>query len=60
VSTSYKERAIRVIEDLPPEAGLDQVMERLYFLHKVERGLRQIETGGVVTHEEARRRLKRA
>jgi len=59
MSTSHKEQAIRAIEDLPPEAGLDQVTERLHFLHKVERGLRQIETGRVVTHEEARRRLKR-
>ncbi|HYW05522.1 MAG TPA: hypothetical protein VE913_01125 [Longimicrobium sp.] len=59
MSTSHKEQAIRAIEELPAEAGLDQVMERLYFLHKVERGLQQIESGRVVTHEEARRHLKR-
>lgn len=57
---SVKEQAIRAIEELPPEAGLDQVMERLYFLHKVDRGLQQIEAGQTVTHEEAKQRLKRA
>jgi predicted transcriptional regulator len=35
------------------------VMERLYFMHKVERGLRQIEAGQVVSHAEATRRLRR-
>lgn len=60
MSTIQEEQAARAIEELPPEAGLDLVMERLYFLHKVESGLQQIETGRVVTHQEARRHLKRA
>lgn len=34
-------------------------MERLYFMHKVERGLQDIEAGKVVSHEEAKRRLTR-
>ncbi|MEW5929220.1 MAG: hypothetical protein AB1941_17325 [Gemmatimonadota bacterium] len=56
---SVKEQAIRAIEQLPSDAGFDAVMERLYFLHKVERGLRQIEDGQTVSHEEAKRRLGR-
>jgi predicted transcriptional regulator len=32
-------------------------MERLYFLAKVEEGLRQAEAGETLSHEEARKRL---
>ena len=59
MATSIKEQALRVIEQLPSDTTLDEVMERLYFMHKVERGLQQIDAGQVVSHDEARRRLKR-
>lgn len=58
--TSVKQDALRAIEQLPPDASLEEVMERLYFMHKVARGLRQIDAGQVVSHHEAKRRLKRA
>lgn len=58
MAVSVKQQAIQAIEELPANAGLDEVMERLYFLHKVERGLKQIDAGQVVPHEEVRRRLK--
>jgi predicted transcriptional regulator len=32
-------------------------MERLYFLAKIEAGLRQAETGETMSHEEAKRRI---
>ena len=32
-------------------------MERLYFLAKVEEGLRQAEAGQTVSHEEAKQRI---
>lgn len=60
MAASVKEQAIRAIEELPADVTLDEVMERLYFLQKVERGLQEIEAGRVVSHEEARRRLKGA
>lgn len=54
---STRERALRAIEHLPEDAGIDEVMNRLYFLSAIERGLKQIETGQVVSHEEAKRRF---
>ena len=44
-------------EALPPEATIEDVIERLYFLAKVERGLAAADQGDVVSHDEARRRL---
>lgn len=60
MTNGVKQQAIEAIEQLPDDAGLDEVMERLYFLHKVERGIRQVEAGQVVSHDEVKRRLGRA
>ena len=59
MSSNVKQQATEVIERLPQDATIDDVMEKLYFLAKVRRGLGQIEAGEVVSHEEARRRLGR-
>lgn len=52
-----KQEAIQAIEKLPDSATLEDIMAELYFREKVDRGLRDIEQGRVVSHEEARRRL---
>jgi predicted transcriptional regulator len=54
-----KQRALEAIEKLPEDVSLEEVMERLYFLSKVERGLEQADSGQIVSHEEAKRRLGR-
>ena len=59
MSANAKQQAIEIIETLPQDASIEEVMEKLYFLTKVRRGLSQIEEGRVVSHEEARRRLGR-
>lgn len=56
---SAKERVIDAIEGLPPDASIEDAMERLYFLAKIERGLAQADAGDTVTHEEAKKRLLR-
>jgi len=52
-----KERVIEAVRGLPDDATVEDAMERLYFLAKVEEGLRQAEAGKTVTAEEARRRI---
>jgi predicted transcriptional regulator len=52
-----KERALEAIRDLPEDATVEDVMERLYFLAKVEEGLRQADAGQTIGHEEAKRRI---
>lgn len=59
MTQSLKQLAIEVIESLPEDASLDDVMERLYFIAKVQRGLTQIEEGRVVPHEQVKRRFGR-
>jgi len=52
-----KERVLEAVRDLPDDASVEDAMERLYFLAKVEEGLRQAEAGQTVSHKEAKRRI---
>jgi predicted transcriptional regulator len=54
-----KQSAIVAIENLPDDSSYEDIMERLYFLQKVESGLKDIEDGWVVPHEEVKKRLAR-
>lgn len=52
-----KQRALEALGTLPEDATLDEAIERLCFIAKVEEGLRQSETGDVVSHEEVKKQL---
>jgi hypothetical protein len=51
-----KSDIIRAIQDLPDDATVEDAMERLYFLAKVERGLEQSESETIL-HEEIKARF---
>ena len=53
-----KSVAVRAIQDLPEDAMVEDGMERLYFLAKVERGLEQSD-GETISHEEIKLRFLR-
>ena len=44
-------------EKLPANASIEEAMERLYFLSKIERGVQQADAGKTVSHEEVKKRL---
>jgi len=52
-----KQRALEAIRALPEGATIDDAIERLCFLAKIEEGLRQSEAGRVVSHEEVKKRF---
>jgi hypothetical protein len=52
-----KDRVIDAVRDLPDDATIEDAMERLYFLAKVEKGFREADAGQTVGHEEAKRRI---
>jgi predicted transcriptional regulator len=54
-----KQSAIEVIENLPDDSSYEDIMERLFFLQKVESGLKDIKDGKVISHEEVKKRLSR-
>jgi len=52
-----KEAAKRLIDLLPDEATLDDIMYELYVKQNIERGLKDIEEGRTTPHEEVKRQL---
>lgn len=51
-SAITKADIVRAVSDLPDDATLDDAFERLFVLHKIERGLREAEAGETMTQEE--------
>lgn len=54
---NVKERVLEAVRDLPDDATVEDVIERLYFMAKVDEGLRQADAGETVSQEAARRRI---
>jgi predicted transcriptional regulator len=54
---SVKQRVLEAVQALPEDATVEDAIERLYFLAKVERGLADARAGRTIPHEEVRRRF---
>lgn len=54
---STKDRIVETIRKLPDDATVEDAIERLLFLAKVERGLRQADEGPTMAHDEMKRRF---
>ena len=53
-----KEEAKDLIDKLPENATLDDLMYELYVNQKIQNGLDAIEKGEVFTHEEVKKRFE--
>ncbi len=58
-TSQTKNEIIQAIQDLPDDATLEDAMERLYFLAKIERGLVQSDAGETVSRAEIKARFQR-
>jgi predicted transcriptional regulator len=54
-----KEEIVRIVQDLPEDATVEDAIEQLYFLAKIERGLEQSEAGNTSSHDEVKSRFLR-
>jgi len=54
---SPKERILEALRDLPSDASIDDAIERLVFLARIEEGLAELDAGQGVPHEEVKRRF---
>jgi predicted transcriptional regulator len=59
VASALKQRILDAVEQLPPDATIEDVIERLCFVAKVERGLAQADAGQLIPHEEIVKQFKR-
>ena len=52
-----RDRMIEALRDLPPDATVDDAIEHLLFLAKIDAGLAELDRGEGIPHEEVKRRL---
>ena len=52
-----RDRMVDAIRELPADATVDDAIERLVFLAKIEAGLKQLDRGEGIPHDEVKRRL---
>ncbi len=54
-----KQQILKALAELPDDAGVEDALERLYLLYKIEAGLRQADAGELISQEEARERMSK-
>lgn len=52
-----KQQILKAIEELPDDANVEDALERLYLLYKVDKGIKQADAGELVSQDEARQRM---
>ena len=52
-----RDRILEALQDLPADATVDDAIERLVFLAKVDAGLAELDEGKGIPHAEVKRRL---
>ena len=55
METTGKQKALDAIRGLPEQATIDDAIERLCFLAKIEKGLRQSDARQLVSHDEVKK-----
>jgi predicted transcriptional regulator len=59
MTPTTKERIREVADRLPPDATIEDAIERLVFLTKIDRGLTEANAGQLIGHEEVEREFGR-
>ena len=52
-----KQQILKAIEELPDDASVEDAIDRLYLLYKIDKGIRQADRGELVRQDEARQRM---
>jgi len=53
-----REKILETVKELPPEFELEDLMERLIFMEKVEKGLKQLDEKKTLPHESLKEKVK--
>ncbi|MEM9687599.1 MAG: hypothetical protein AAF934_11860 [Bacteroidota bacterium] len=54
-----KAKALSTLHELPEEFELDELIKRLIFIDKVEKGLQQAKEGKTISHEQLKAEMKK-
>lgn len=56
---TIKEKVIKVVRALPNNASIEDAMERLLFLAKIEKGLDQADSGQTIPHSRVKEKMSK-
>ena len=56
---TLKEQMVEAVGMLPDDAQIEDAMEKLLFLAKIENGIEQANQGNTISHEDVKTRLSR-
>ncbi len=59
MTPTTKDRIRELADRLPPDATIEDAIERLVFLKKIDRGLAEANAGQLVDHDEVEREFRR-
>ena len=54
---TIQEKVKIAVQNLPPDAEIEDAMERLLFTAKIERGLSEADAGKTISHDEVKERV---
>jgi len=54
---SQKEIVLEAIQELPDNASIDQIADRVEFMAAIQKGIDDIDRGDTIPHEEIKRQL---
>jgi predicted transcriptional regulator len=57
--SGVKQQVMKMIETMPDEITIDDIMAELYFKMQVDAGLKELDEGKGIPHEEAKERLSK-
>jgi len=52
-----KDEVIKMIQNMPEETSVEDIMAELYFRYQVDEGLKQLDEGQGIPHEEVEKRM---
>jgi predicted transcriptional regulator len=59
MTTNLKEEIIDLIKNLPDDATIDDIMYHLYVKKKILAGIKEIEQGNIIPHEQVMENAKK-
>ena len=57
--TGVKQQVIQMIQSLPEDVSIDDIMAELYFKIQVDVGLKELDEGKGIPHEEVEKRMSK-
>ncbi len=56
---AIKEKVITMIQNMPKDTSIEDIMAELYFRYEVDEGLKQLDEGKGIPHEQVEKRMKK-